>query len=183
VSEPKPQPKPRSRKMYVLWSIALTLLIGLGLVCWIVLLRKQRDAREVRIEVVEGVRNGNRERLVAVVTEGQLRRHGLTEAEVILCFRSLMDATMDAVVEAAAEMFAPQDSPKAPSLPKKPRQSPSAEGFAGLVKEGFRVEFYENRRGKWHLAKTLPFQLGGEKQTTTSTLWKVLTRPERKSKQ
>jgi hypothetical protein len=28
-----PPPKPRSRKMYVLWAIALTLLISTGLFC------------------------------------------------------------------------------------------------------------------------------------------------------
>ena len=29
-------PKPRSRKIYVLWSTALTLLLALGLFCWLV---------------------------------------------------------------------------------------------------------------------------------------------------
>jgi HEAT repeat protein len=33
---PEPRPAKRSRKLYVLWSIALTLLLALGLVCWLV---------------------------------------------------------------------------------------------------------------------------------------------------
>jgi hypothetical protein len=32
----QPQTKPRSRRLHVLWAIALTLLLGLGLFCWLV---------------------------------------------------------------------------------------------------------------------------------------------------
>jgi len=35
-ADDQPQPNPRSRKIYVLWGIAISTLVALGLVCWLV---------------------------------------------------------------------------------------------------------------------------------------------------
>jgi hypothetical protein len=53
VSEEQPAPVKRSRKLYVLWATALTLLLALGLVCWLVVVPvfRVRDTHEVIVKV------------------------------------------------------------------------------------------------------------------------------------
>jgi hypothetical protein len=71
VTESQHVPKPRSRRMYILWAIALTLLISTGLFCWLVVVpvwRTRRVVMEYATDYADEIAEGDscRDRLEAV---------------------------------------------------------------------------------------------------------------------
>ncbi len=47
MTDEKPAPKPRSKRIYVYWGVALALLVTVGLLCWLVVVPYMRVEREL----------------------------------------------------------------------------------------------------------------------------------------